>query len=192
MIDTENFLQVEVTAVHQLRAWLTANHTQQESIWLVTYKKHCADRYVSRSDVLDELLCFGWIDGVRRKLDLDRTMQLVGPRRTHHWAQSYKGRVAHLEHAGRMHPAGRAAIAAAQRTGLWDADADVDALLMPEDLVAALVAHPPAHEQFAQFAISYRRNVLRWITRAKTPATRAKRIAQTALLAAKHEKVPQL
>ena len=63
----------------------------------MTYKKHTGHKYVSRQEILDEVLCFGWIDGIRRKLDVDRTMQLIAPRQTQHWAKTYKDRVARLE-----------------------------------------------------------------------------------------------
>jgi len=82
MIKTENFEQVEVTSATELRAWLETHHDQEESIWLVTYKKHTGGKYIPHSAVLDEILCFGWIDGLGRKLDDDRTMQLMSPRRT--------------------------------------------------------------------------------------------------------------
>ncbi|MCU0490446.1 MAG: YdeI/OmpD-associated family protein [Chloroflexaceae bacterium] len=192
MIKTEHFEQVEVTSVAELRAWLEANHRQEASIWLVTYKKHTGAKYVSIAQVLDEVLCFGWIDGIRRKLDDDRTMQLLGPRRTQHWARTYKERVARLEREGRMHPAGLAAIAEAKRLDLWDAMDDVDDLVIPADLSEALQRLPPAAEHFAAFSTSSRRNVLRWIKLAKTPETRARRIEQTATLAARNEKVPQM
>lgn len=192
MIKTEHFEQVEVSSAAELRAWLEANHRQEASIWLVTYKKQMGARYVSREQVLDELLCFGWIDGLRRMLDDERTMQLISPRRHQRWAKSYKERAARLISEGCMHLAGLAAIAESQRNGLWDAMEDVDALVVPDDLAAALAAHPPAAERFPGFAPSYRRNVLRWITLAKGPETRAKRIAQTAQLAARNEKVPQM
>lgn len=191
MIKTENFEQVEVTSVQQLRAWLEANHLQQTSIWLVTYKKHMREKYVSVQDILDEVLCFGWVDGIRRQLDADRTMQMISPRQAQHWAKSYKDRVAKLTEAGRMHPAGLEAIAASKRSGLWNFMDDVDALIMPDDLIEALEQHPPAKENFENFARSNRRNVLRWIKLAKTPATRAKRIEKTAILAAQNQKVPQ-
>lgn len=192
MTKTENFKKVEVTSVAQLHAWLAANHTQNESIWLVTYKKHSGDTYISKSEVLDEILCFGWIDGIARKLDENRTMQLLSPRRTQDWAKSYKLRAARLEQEGRMHPARLQAIAESKRLGLWDIMADVDALITPDDLVEALKDQPPATENFDRFATSSRRNILRWIKRAKTPETRAKRIEQTAVLAARNEKVPQM
>ncbi len=192
MIKTDHFEQVEVSSAAELRAWLEANHRQEASIWLVTYKKHTGQRYVSTAQILDEVLCFGWIDGIRRKLDEERTMQLLSPRRTRHWAKSYQERAARLIDEGRMHPAGLAAIAESQRNGLWDAMDDVDALVLPDDLAAALAAHPPADELFPGFAPSYRRNVLRWIKQAKGPGTRAKRITQTAQVTARSEKVPQM
>ena len=82
MVKTKNFEKIEVQSATQLRDWLFINHTQKESIWLVTYKKHVPDKYVSISEVLDQLLCFGWIDGIRRKLDEDKTMQLISPKQT--------------------------------------------------------------------------------------------------------------
>ena len=106
MIKTENFVKVEMGSSEELRAWLSAHQQQEESVWLVTYKKHVTDKYLSTSEVLDELLCFGWIDGIRRKLDADRTMQLIGPRRMQHWAKTYKDRAARLIEEGKMEPAG--------------------------------------------------------------------------------------
>jgi uncharacterized protein YdeI (YjbR/CyaY-like superfamily) len=67
MLNPEKFIQVKIENATQLRDWLLQNHIQQESIWLVTYKKEVPEKYVSVQEVLDELLCFGWIDGVRKK-----------------------------------------------------------------------------------------------------------------------------
>jgi uncharacterized protein YdeI (YjbR/CyaY-like superfamily) len=161
MIETEKFKKVEVATVSGLRTWLEAHHVQSESVWLVTFKKQAGDRYASVGEVLDELLCFGWIDGIRRRLDADRTMQLIGPRRVHHWAASYKERAARLIAENRMHPAGLAAISESKRRGLWDAMSDVDALAMPADLAEAFGAYPGTAEAFTAMAPSYRRNVLR-------------------------------
>jgi uncharacterized protein YdeI (YjbR/CyaY-like superfamily) len=193
-IKTENFEQVEVTSTGELRAWLEAHHTQQESIWLVTYKKATdgGDKYVSRWQVLDEILCFGWIDGIARKLDERRTMQLLSPRRHNVWAKSYKDRAERLIREGRMHAAGFAAIEESKRQGHWDTMEDVDALVLPDDLTEALQAAPSAYAYFTQCPPSYRRNVLRWIKTAKTAPTRAKRIQTTTELSAKGERVPQL
>jgi len=92
MIRTKNFKKVEIASAKQLRSWLSKNYAQEEGVWLVTYKKSEKEKYVSRDQVLDELLCFGWIDGIRRKLDDKKTMQLISPRRVQHWAKTYKDR----------------------------------------------------------------------------------------------------
>ena len=77
----KQFEQVEVTSRAQWRQWLTNNHTQTDSIWLVTYKKHTGSRYLPHDAIVEEALCFGWIDSLPRKLDADRTMLLLSPRR---------------------------------------------------------------------------------------------------------------
>jgi uncharacterized protein YdeI (YjbR/CyaY-like superfamily) len=192
MIKTENFEKVEVISAAEWRAWLESHFDQTESIWLVTYKKHTGEKYIPHSDVLDEMLCFGWIDGIGRKLDEDRTMQLMSPRRTQVWAKTYKDRAARLIEEGRMHEAGLRSIEESKRLGLWDVMEDVDALINPADLVEALQTQPPAFEYFTGCAASYRRNVLRWIKSAKTKKTRAKRIQNTVELSAKREKIPHL
>jgi len=192
MTKTDNFQKVEVKSADELRDWLFANHMQADSIWLVTYKKHVGDWYISTDDILDEILCFGWIDGIRRKLDVDRTMQLISPRKAQYWAKSYKDRIAKLEQAGRMHSSGQKVVSEAKQNGLWNFMDDVDALVIPDDLMTALEAQPPALEHFTTAAPSYRRNVLRWIKLAKTANTRTKRIEKTTSFAIRNEKIPQM
>jgi uncharacterized protein YdeI (YjbR/CyaY-like superfamily) len=195
MVRTENFDQVHVQSAADLRDWLLDHHGQDHSVWLVTYTKAPPGspneaRYVSRDEVLDELVSFGWIDGIRRKLDDERTMQLIGPRRVQHWSKTYKDRAADLMAAGRMHAAGLAAIESSKQNGLWDFMDDVDALVAPDDLIAALNANEPARQNYEAFPPSTKRNTLRWIKVAKTEATRSKRIATTALLAADNRRIP--
>jgi uncharacterized protein YdeI (YjbR/CyaY-like superfamily) len=192
MTKTENFEQIEVTTSAELRQWLLPNHTQKESIWLVTYKKEVPGKYVSTQEVLDQLLCFGWIDGIRRKLDDKRTMQLIAPRKVEHWAQTYKDRFAKLEAQDLVHQSGFDAVIASKKTGLWNFMDDVDALILPEDLIKCLENHPPAKQNFEAFSKSNKRFILRWIKLAKTTETREKRILQTVTLAAKNLKIPGL
>ncbi|MEM6835463.1 MAG: YdeI/OmpD-associated family protein [Cyanobacteria bacterium P01_C01_bin.120] len=188
MAKVQDLERVEVASVEELRQWFEANHKQAESIWLVTYKKTVPAKYVSIQAVLDEVLCFGWMDGRRMKLDGDRTMQLLSPRKTEHWSKTYKDRVAKLTQTGRMHQAGLEAVSAAQRSGAWDFLNDVDALIKPDDLVAALEQHPPALDNYEAFPDSAKRDILRWIKLAKQPETRAKRIQKTATLAAQNQR----
>lgn len=192
MILTEGFAQVEVRSAAELRDWLMRHHAQADSVWLVTWKKAAGAPYVSVGDVLDELIAFGWIDGIRRKRDDAKTMQLISPRKQQAWAATYKLRAERLETEGRMHPAGRDAIAAAKASGRWDDTAAVDALAVPDDLANALRADPQAERFFHGAAPSYRRNVLRWLHSAKRADTRAARIMQIVRLSAEEKKVAQL
>jgi len=181
--------RLEVTAAQDLWDWLATYHGRADGVLLVTWKAAHRDRYVGRDEVLDAVIAHGWIDGRRYALDDDRTMQLISPRRHHAWAKSYRDRAERLRTEGRMHPSGEAAIAAAITANTWLGSEAVDALIVPDDLRAALETRS-ATPWFDAAAPSYRRNVLRWITGAKTEPTRAKRIAVVADHAARGEKVP--
>jgi uncharacterized protein YdeI (YjbR/CyaY-like superfamily) len=190
MVKTENFVQVEVSSATQLRKWLENNHTQKESIWLVTYKKEIKEKYVSIQEILDELLCFGWIDGVRRKLDEQKTMQLISPRKVQHWTKTYKDRFAKLEKEGRMTDSGRQSVLDSKKNGLWHFMDDVDALIKPPDFIKCLEENPPAMQYFESFGTSSKRFMLRHIKIAKTADTRVKRINEITLLAKQNKKLP--
>lgn len=179
MSDQDRFAHVEVTCEQELHDWLLGHHSQHEAAWLVTWKKAVPAKYVPHEQVLDQLVAFGWTDGIRRRMNEQRSRQLVSPRRTQPWAKSYKDRAERLLAAGRMHPSGLVSVERAKATGMWEAMNDVDALLVPADLTDALAARPPAAEHFTGFPVSVRRNILRWIASARTPPTRAKRIALT-------------
>jgi uncharacterized protein YdeI (YjbR/CyaY-like superfamily) len=190
MIKTEHFEKVEVKSSEELRQWLLKNYPQRESVWLVTYKKSKVGKYVSREEVLDELLCFGWIDGIRRKLDETRTMQLIAPRKAQHWAKTYKDRAQKLMDENRMHEAGLQSIQSGKESGLWNFMDDVDNLVIPNDLNAALEQLEGAQDFFDQINDSSKRFVLRWIKLAKTEKTRRNRIKKIAHLSSIGEKLP--
>lgn len=189
MLKTENFDQIEVSSNEELRNWLLINHQQKESVWLVTYKSIVPEKYLSTADVLNELLCFGWIDGIRRKLDDTRTMQLISPRRVEHWSRTYKERVNKLIELGKMEEAGFASIESSKQNGLWDFLNDVDNLIIPPDLSSALKGTDGAFEFFDAINPSSKRFVLRWLKLAKASKTRESRILQLVELSAKGEKL---
>jgi uncharacterized protein YdeI (YjbR/CyaY-like superfamily) len=189
MIKTENFTQVEINSSNQLREWLQQNHKQKESIWLVTYKKETKEKYVSVQEVLDQLLCYGWIDGLRRKLDDQKTMQLISPRQVQHWTKTYKDRFAKLEKEGLVTEAGKQSVITSKQKGLWDFMDDVDALIKPKDFIKCLEDNPPAMQNFDVINASSKRFMLRYIKIAKTETTRAKRINEITLLAKEGKKL---
>ncbi|MEN0045620.1 MAG: YdeI/OmpD-associated family protein [Bacteroidota bacterium] len=190
MVKTENFDKLEITSADELRDWLIENHAQNEGVWLVTFKKSEEGKYVSREEVLDELICFGWIDGIRRKLDSSRTMQLISPRRVQHWAKTYKNRAKRLIEENKMHPSGLDSIKQGKESGLWNFMDDVDNLIIPEDLKIALNKLEDAFDFFDNINDSSKRFVLRWIKLAKTEKTRNNRIKKIAELSSTGEKLP--
>ena len=171
MADLDDRERVEVSSSIQLWDWLLTAHTQHESVWLVTWKAANRDKYVSRDEVLDALIAFGWIDGRRMKLDEERTMQLIAPRQEQAWAKTYIQRAERLESEGRMQESGRAAIQQAKASGRYDSMAEVDDLIEPEALMSALRAGK-ATTWWNSAAPSYRRNILRWIAKAKRDSTK--------------------
>lgn len=180
--------EVEVNSPEELRRWFEENHRRAESIWLITFKKAVPEKYLPNTVVVDECVCFGWMDGRRKKVDHERTMQLLSPRKSSHWAQSYKERYARLEHEGRLHPAGIAAADTAKATGGWSEMDEVDRLIPPADFLSALDAEPKARENYEQFPDSAKRDILRWIKLAKRDETRKRRIAEAAAKASKNER----
>lgn len=173
------------------RAWLQAHHQRSKGIWLVIDKKVNGEQPLSYEEICEELVCFGWVDSRPRKMDERRSMLLCTPRKPKSgWAKPNKDRVARMEAAGKMAPAGLAAVAEAKRLGTWSKLDAVEALEIPEDLAAAL-ARSGGAENFGAFPRSVKRGILEWIGNAKRPETRAARVGETASLAAKNERANQ-
>lgn len=191
-IKTENFSSVEITNEQDLWIWLSNNFGSQESVWLITYKKSTPQKYLSREQVLDALIAYGWIDGIRRKLDDQRTRQLISQRKTQSWSATYKQRAERLVAADRMQPAGRDAITQSKRLGLWNVMQDVDALVVPDDLQILLYKDATAATYFETCPPSYKRNVLRWLKSAKTERTRQKRLHSIFTECKTENRIPQM
>ncbi|MCU0334236.1 MAG: YdeI/OmpD-associated family protein [Chitinophagaceae bacterium] len=174
------------------RAWLQQYHQQAQQVWLVIFRKGGPIPSVTYPEALDEALCFGWIDSKINKRDTQSHYQFFSVRNAKsNWSQVNKEKVEKLIAAGKMAPAGLAMVALAKETGTWTALDEVEAGLIPPDLQAALAAQPPAAANFESFPRSARRGILEWIMNAKTPATRQKRILETARLAARNERANQ-
>ena len=183
--------RVEVRSRAELRDWLTANHGQAESIWLVTYKKP-SPSHVPYGDIVDEVLCFGWIDSQPRLLDAARSMLRLSPRKPKSgWSKVNKDRIERLTADGLMAEPGLARIEQAKRNGTWTLIDAATADTVPADLTEAFARHPGAEQNFMGFPPSTRRATLEWITLARRPETRAARIEETASLAAKGERANQ-
>ncbi|MBK8533200.1 MAG: YdeI/OmpD-associated family protein [Flavobacteriales bacterium] len=172
--------RVEVRSRAEWRAWLRKHHTRKAGIWLVYWKKGHPDKHIGYVPIVEEALCFGWIDSTARTLDADRSMLHVCPRKPKSmWSKVNKGHVDRLIASKRMMPAGMKAIEVAKANGSWTTLDAVDTLEVPKDLAKALAMDRTAKKHFDAFPASARKYILYWISSARTDGTRAKRIAQT-------------
>jgi len=162
------------------RRWLASNADRQEGLWIVYRKKSSSLDGPVYDDLVEEALCFGWIDSQSRRVDDDRMMQWFSPRRKGGlWSALNKERIERLVHDGLMTETGQAAIDEAKADGSWSQTDEVDALIVPADLTAALDAAPEAKAAYESLIDSAKKQYLWWIHTAKRPATRANRIEET-------------
>lgn len=162
------------------RSWLARHHGSKREIWLVRNKKHVTEPCISYDEAVEEALCFGWIDGIVKRIDDRQHAIRLSPRKKNSvWSPSNKKRVARMVRAGRMTDAGSALVRAAKESGAWDrADERQQPLVVPADLEAALARNKRAHERFCAFAPSHRRAYIAWVIEAKRQATRDRRIRE--------------
>jgi uncharacterized protein YdeI (YjbR/CyaY-like superfamily) len=159
--------------------WLEAEHEQCLGVYVKVAKKGAQEPSLTQAEMVESLLCFGWIDGRVNRVDEFHFLTRVTPRRPKSvWSKKNVEWVADLVAAGRMRPAGLAAVEAARADGRWErAYAGPATATVPEDLLAALAAEPAAQGAFEALDGANRYAVLWRVHTAATPATRAKRIA---------------
>jgi uncharacterized protein YdeI (YjbR/CyaY-like superfamily) len=156
------------------------------------WKRNSGKPQIAYDELVEEALCFGWIDSKPKKLDSERWMLWFAPRKPRTaWSRLNKIRINRAIDAGRMTPAGLTKVEAAKKDGSWNALDAVEALELPQDLVSALASHSSARENFEKFPRSVKRGILEWISSSKTSDTRIKRISETARRAAVNERANQ-
>lgn len=161
-----------------LEDWLSRNHDSASELWLKVYKKGSGIASVTIAEALDVMLCWGWIDGIRKGLDDKAFLQRYTPRgRKSIWSQINRDHIERLTAAGRMRPPGQAQVDAAKADGRWDAAyAAGSKMEIPDDLMKAIAANPAALATFEtlnrqnRFALAFRLVTL------KTAAGREKKI----------------
>jgi uncharacterized protein YdeI (YjbR/CyaY-like superfamily) len=162
------------------RKWLEENHLISSGVWLVYYKVKSINPSIRYPEAVKEALCFGWIDSKIKSLDKDRYQQIFTPRKVKSvWSKLNKQYVEELIKQGLMTEAGLKKIEAAKQNGSWTALDEIEALILPTDLKQALEENKIANQNFTAFSNSIKKNVLSWISSAKRPETRSKRIEQT-------------
>lgn len=167
------------------RNWLQKNHATKQSVWLIMYKKSSGKPTILYNEVVEEALCFGWIDSVPRKRDAESSFLYISVRKAKSgWSALNKTRIEKLLRENKMAAAGLQKIEAAKKDGSWSALDKIEALEMPAALQKAL-----AH--FNGFPSSVRKQLFLWVESAKTPVTKEKRITGIVTLAEKNIRANQ-
>ena len=183
-----------LTSPDELRDWFDANHETATELWLGTYKKATGRPTVSWSESVDEALCVGWIDSIRRGVPGDGWVIRLTPRRKGSiWSAVNVAKVAELRAAGRMRPAGEAAFAARRddRTAIYSFEQARDPELVADE-EAQFRANAGAWAWFSAKAPSFRKQALHWVISAKRPETRERRLATLIASSAEGRPIPQM
>ncbi len=184
-------IEVYVDSRDRWRKWLKKNHDRSNGIWLVFYKKHIGKPTLEYDDAVEEALCFGWIDSTIKKLDDEKFVRKFTPRNPDsRWSEPNKKRVNKLIKQGLMTEAGLVRVNDGKKSGAWNKpDRPTISLEVPPELKAALAKNKKAKAFFDQLAPSYKKQYLGWVSMAKRPETRARRVAESISLLEKGKKL---
>ena len=167
-------------APHEFRDWLERNHDIEKELWVGFYKKGSGKPRITWPEAVDQALCFGWIDGVRRSLDGQSYVNRFTPRRPGSvWSAVNIRKVEELTKAGLMRPAGLAAFDKRDeaKSAIYSYEQRHHATLT-EEQEAQFRGNPAAWEFFERQPASYRKAAIWWVVSAKRDETRQSRLAQ--------------
>jgi uncharacterized protein YdeI (YjbR/CyaY-like superfamily) len=176
-----------------LRVWLAANHQTADELWVGLHRKSSGRPSITWPEVVDEALCYGWIDGIRRGIDDQSYTNRITPRRKgSNWSAVNIRRVAELEAAGRMTDAGRRALALRDEIKSRIQSHERETAAFDDDATATFRANKAAWSWFQDAAPSYRKAATYWVTSAKRQDTRERRLAILIDHSARRRPVPPL
>jgi uncharacterized protein YdeI (YjbR/CyaY-like superfamily) len=160
-----------------LNTWLRNNHDKKDQLFVKIYKKGSGISSVTWNDVVIEVLCWGWIDGVKKSFDEHAYLQRITPRKSKSlWSKINTRHVERLIEQGRMQEPGLVHVRAAQQDGRWEnAYAPPSEIVFPSDFEEALIPHPSAQQFFNSLSKSSRNVIAYGLTTAKKSETRQRR-----------------
>ncbi len=171
------------------RNWLIENHNKKNGIWLIIYKKGSKKQNITWSEAVDEALCFGWIDSIKKPINEEKYKHFYGPRKAKSiWSKTNKEKVENLIASKRMTKAGLKSIEIAKKNGRWTFLDSVEALEIPIDLENEFAKHKGSKEYYNSLSKSIQKGMLAWIKMAKRAETREKRILEIVENASNHKK----
>lgn len=189
---SEEYLLIHFEDGSQLEAWLEENGENTDEVWVEIYKKHTGVKSLSWTEIVDTVLCFGWIDSQSRRIDEDRYRQRLTPRRKRSkWSKINREKVEKLIAEGRMRESGLAEIEKAKADGRWDAAYDSPATAtVPEEFAEAL-EKAGLTEDFSKLKSQERFAMLNRIQTAKRADTKTRLIEKFCGMISRGEKIHQ-
>jgi uncharacterized protein YdeI (YjbR/CyaY-like superfamily) len=177
----------------EFRKWLGKNHASVTELWLAFYKKDAGRPSITYPEALDEALCYGWIDGVRKAVDEISYTQRFTPRKQDSiWSLVNIRRVGELTKLERMMPSGVAAFELRDEENAKRYSYENHARALGDEYEKKFRAKKKAWEFYQAQAPWYRRTSSFWVTSAKQEKTRLRRLEQLIACSAKGERIPQL
>lgn len=163
----------------ELGQWLKLNHSTENELWVKIYKKNSGIQSVTWDDVVIEVLCWGWIDGVKKSIDDQAYLQRITPRKARsNWSKRNTEHVERLISEGRMMETGLMHVRAAKADGRWENAYVVSEMEVPADFLAALERNPKVKQFFETLNKSSRYVIAYGLISAKKPETRQKRFTK--------------
>jgi len=175
------------------RAWLSRNHDKASELWVGFYNKKSGKTAMTYAEAVDEALCWGWIDGIKKKVDGERYTNRFTPRKAvSKWSDVNLRRYAELDADGRIAEPGKAAFARfdPEKHRAYSFEARPESF--PPDLEGVFRKNKAAWAAFREQPPGYRRTAIHWVSSAKRPETRLRRLDQVMEVSARGERLPQI
>ncbi|WP_312398607.1 YdeI/OmpD-associated family protein [Sphingobacterium sp.] len=189
---TKEVQSISIDTKEEWRRWLTLHHRTEQAVWIICNTKNSGLPAVAWSELVDEALCFGWIDSTRKTIKAGTFKQLFSKRKPRGtWSRVNKEKIERLTAMELMTEAGLEAVRLAKENGSWSVLDSVESLQIPADLENAFKSFPGSVVFFEGLSKSVKKMMLQWIALAKRPETRIKRILEVAEQAASQKKPKQ-
>ena len=177
----------------QFRAWFAEHHNKRDELWVGYYKKATGLPSITWPESVDEALCFGWIDGIRKSVDAQSYKIRFTPRRPgSHWSARNLGRMKHLIAEGLVTEAGMAAYRKRKPARQKQAAHEQKSVALPPEYEGQLRVNADAWDYFQRARPSYRKQVTWWVISAKREETRLRRLRILIESSAKGEVIPPM
>jgi uncharacterized protein YdeI (YjbR/CyaY-like superfamily) len=180
----------------EFRNWLNKNHDKSPGIWVIFYKKHINIDCIKYNELLEEVLCFGWIDSLIKKIDDDKYARKITPRtNTRKWSELNKKKVLELIKEGKMTQPGLNKIDIYLKTGKVDwvrnktQEKELKQIDIPDFIITELANNEPALMNFNKLATTYKRHYILWITNARKEETIRSRLKESIVLLKENKKL---